>query len=93
MRNLVGVFAILGAMLFMGISDGFSQDIHIPLSKKSNPKNLERNLLIGDNLSYVQSVGENLVGVEGNLKQTVNGATKPKVIIFKKLHNKFMPIN
>lgn len=79
MRNLVGALAIFGAMLFMGISDGFSQDIHIPLSKKSNPKNLERNLLIGDNLSFVQSVGENLVGVEGNLKQTVNFMTNPSL--------------
>ena len=27
MRNLVGALAIFGAMLFMGISDGFSQGI------------------------------------------------------------------
>lgn len=73
------ISVFLCVVMMLGTFDGVAQDIRIGLSKKNSASKLEKKLLMGDNLPYLQSVGENLVDVDKSLKATVNFMTNPSL--------------
>lgn len=79
MGKYIKIYSFVCLVMMLGATDAAAQDIRIGLSKKNNTSKLERNLMQGNNLSYLQSVGENLADVESSLKSTVQFMTNPKL--------------